>query len=181
MESLLLGLDQLSESVSSEGLTHLPGYPSLLGRPLMSKLGSGLPSLRSLNVSIVFKLFLPSALRGNCTDQVSVHQRYVTTVALSIPGHNMLERAASPLRSYYEEPEFSSAHHEWITPLQLLFLWILFPLVFLPHPLSRESQIVSDLLITRGSQVQWAHKTICNLELRKNDWLANWGTWIGKP
>lgn len=44
----------------------------------------------------------------------------------------MLERAAASLRSYHEEPEFSSAPHEWITPLQLLSLWILFLLVFSP-------------------------------------------------
>ena len=44
------------------------------------------------------------------------------------------KRAASPLRSYYKEQEFSSSHRECITPLQLLFLWIPFPPVSLPHP-----------------------------------------------
>lgn len=78
----------------------------------MSKLGAGLPSLHSPNVSMVFKLSLPSALRGNRTDKVSVHQKDGTGVALSISGYSMLERAPSPLRSYYEAPVFSRAHHE---------------------------------------------------------------------
>lgn len=66
-------------------------------------------ALCSPNVSIVFKFLLPSAPRGNYTDMVSVHQKEGWTVALSILGHNMQERAAAPLRSYHEEPEFSSA------------------------------------------------------------------------
>ena len=103
-EFLLLSLDQLSEAVSSEGLIHLPEYPSLGGRPQMSKPSAQLLYLCSPNVTIVFKLFLPSDIRGNCTDKVWAHQKDRRTAALSIPGYNMLERAASPLRNYYEEP-----------------------------------------------------------------------------
>jgi hypothetical protein len=69
----------------------------------MSKLRAGLLYPCSPNVTIVFKLFFPSALRGNCTDKVCAHQKERRTAALSIPGYSILERAASPLRNYYEE------------------------------------------------------------------------------
>lgn len=124
-----------SEKVLNLAETAPPPRPLHKRYPKWTSSNAGLSSHHNPNFQKSLNTFLlPSTLKGNCTDKVSVHQKNGMAVALLFPGQLLWKRAASPLRSYYKEQEFSSSRHECITPLQLLFLWIPFPPVSLPHP-----------------------------------------------
>lgn len=86
--------DQLSGSVSSERDLSLVGYPPLYKR--YSKGTSQVLGFHPLTTHIFQKslnsFLLPSTLKRNCTDKVSVHQNSGMAVALLFPGHFLLEK-----------------------------------------------------------------------------------------
>ena len=86
--------DQLSVFVSSERALNLAGYPPVCKR--YSKWTSQMLGFPLLATHIFQKslnsFLLPSTLKGNCTDKVSVHQKNGMAVALLFPGHLLLEK-----------------------------------------------------------------------------------------
>lgn len=96
----VLSFDQLSEAANSVVLTHL----------LLWEI-SNEQALCSPNVTIVFKLFLPSAPRGITLIWFLFIRTWDDSGSVN-PRTQYARKRAAPLRSYHEEGKFSGDPHE---------------------------------------------------------------------